>query len=162
MRMRWLWLTVFAAVSLALVSPAQGHSEVFERAPALGQVVTGNVDHVDISFWTVVTEGQISLVDPNGNEVAVSETDLATNQRITSVGFDSLTVEGRYRVNHVETSIDGDVQEGTFSFVYNASDGAEVATLFGRSSGPNWPLLALIFGIVLIAAGALWPRASRG
>lgn len=157
MRMRSLFLLVFVAASLALVSPAQAHSEVFERAPALGQVVTGTVDHVDISFWNLVTEGQISVIDPNGDEIAVTATDLATNQRITSVGFEPLTVEGRYTVNHVETAIDGDVQEGTFAFIYNASEGAEVATLFGRDTGPNWPLLGLIFGLVLIVAGFLWP-----
>ena len=161
MRALGLGVFTFVAVSLLLTTSAQAHSEVFERAPAQGQVVTGTVDHVDISFWNVVTEGEISLVDPNGDPVAVGETELATNQRVSSVAFAPLTIEGRYIVNHVETSIDGDVQEGTFSFIYNASDGEEVATLFARDTGPNWPLLGLILGIVLIVAGVLWPR-SKG
>ena len=115
MRFVRLWLLVCAAVLVISTGSAQAHSEVFERAPALGQVVTGDVDHVDISFFLPVTESSISLLDPDGNEIVVSAPELAPNGQITSVEFEPLNVEGRYTVNHAETSIDGDVQEGTFS-----------------------------------------------
>jgi len=134
---------------------------VFERAPALGQVVSGDVDHVDISFWLDVIDAKIDLVDPNGNEVEVGRTQLADNQRITSVEFEPLTLEGRYTVNHAERSIDGDLQEGTFSFVYTATGGEEVASLAFAGAGTNWPLIGLIFGIVLFFAGVFWPKGQR-
>ena len=150
-------LVVFAMSS----GTAQAHSEVFERAPALGQVVTGTVDHVDISFFLPVTESGISLVDPDGNEIALGATELAPNGQMTSVEFDPLTTEGRYTVNHVETSIDGDVQEGTFSFIFSATEGDEIASLIARDTGPNWVLLALVSGVILFFAGIFWPGGSK-
>lgn len=162
MRFVRVWLLVCAVGLWAFSGSAQAHSEVFERAPALGQVVTGDVDHVDISFWLPVTESSIALIGPDGNEVSVSTPQLAPNGQITSVEFEPLTVEGRYTVNHVETSIDGDVQEGTFSFVFNATEGEEIASLIARNTGPNWVLLAFITGVVMFLAGIFWPgRTSR-
>jgi len=157
MRIVRLWLLIVASVLVFSVGQAQAHSEVFERAPALGQVVTGTVDHVDVSFFLQVTDSDISLTDPNGDEVAVGETEIAPNGQIISVNFDPLTVEGRYTVNHVDTSIDGDVQENAFSFIFNATEGEQVASLIIRDSGPNWPLLALVFGVMLTFAGLFWP-----
>ena len=153
---------MIGAVLLFSTGSAQAHSEVFERAPAIGQVVTGDVDHVDISFFLPVTESTISLVDPDGNEISVSEAEVATSGQITSVEFEPLTVEGRYTVNHVETSIDGDVQEGTFSFIFNATEGEEIASLIARNTGPNWVLLVFITGVIMFLAGIFWPgRTSK-
>lgn len=161
MRFVRFWLLVCAAVLLLSTGSAQAHSEVFERAPALGQVVTGDVDHVDISFFLPVTESSISLVDPDGNEIAVTEAELATNGQITSVEFEPLSVEGRYTVNHVETSIDGDVQEGTFSFIFNSTEGEEIASLIARNTGPNWVLLVFLTGVIMFLAGTFWPGRTR-
>lgn len=159
--MRTLGLLTFALCSLLLVGSAQAHSEVFERAPALGQVVGGTVDHVDISFWNVVSEASIEVVDPNGQPIDVGETQVTTNGRITTVDFAPLTVEGRYTVNHVETSFDGDVQEGAFSFVFDQAEGGELAPLVARTNGPNWVLLAFVSGVILFLAGIFWPGRSR-
>ena len=162
MRFVRLWLVVCAVALVVLSGTASGHSEVFERAPAIGQVVTGDVDHVDISFWLPVTETAISLIGPDGNEIAVGEPELAPNSQITSVDFEPLTVEGRYTVNHVETSVDGDVQEGTFSFIFNATEGEEIVSLVARNTGPNWVLLVFITGVVMFLAGIFWPgRTSK-
>jgi len=158
MRFVRLWLLICISAFVLSVGSAQAHSEVFERAPAIGQVVSGEVGHVDISFWLEVTDTRIQLIDPNGDEVAVSEAELADNLRLTSIEFEPLSVEGRYTVNHAELSVDGDIQQGTFSFVYAATGGEELASLVLRGSGPNWPLLGLVFGVVLFLAGIFWPK----
>ncbi len=162
MRKRGFWVLAITALFWVAAAPIVGaHSEVFERAPETGQVVTGTVDHVDISFWAVIESGEISLVDPNGDAVPVGETVLAPNGRISSVDFEPLTVEGRYTVTHSELSFDGDFQEATFAFIYNASAGDQVATLIARDTGPNWVLLGVIGGVILVLAGIFWPGRSE-
>ncbi len=161
MQRRRVWVVVLATLFWIGLAPFLGaHSEVFERAPEMGQVVTGTVDHVDISFWAVIESGEITLVDPNGDAVDVGETALAPNGRISSVDFEPLTVEGRYTVTHSELSFDGDFQEASYSFVYNASEGDQVATLIARDTGPNWVLLGVIGGVILVLAGIFWPGRS--
>jgi len=157
----------FVAAAIAVLiwfgaAPMLGaHSEVFERAPEVGQVVTGTVGHIDISFWAEIESGEISLTDPNGDPVIVGETTLATNGRVSSVEFEPLALEGRYTVTHSELSFDGDFQEASYSFVYNASEGDELATLIARDTGPNWPLLGGIAGVILVLAGLFWPGRSE-
>jgi len=161
LRLGLLILVVSLVASLGLSSTAGAHSEVFERAPALGQVVTGEVDHVDISFFAEVQSGSIALLGPSGELVEVGETVVAPSQRITSVDFAPLVEEGRYTVVHEELSIDGDTQESAFSFVYNATDGDQVATLFARDTGPNWPLIGVIAAVILVLAGIFWPKSAK-
>ena len=155
------FLVLAAAIWIAAAPYLGAHSEVFERAPESGQVVTGTVDHVDISFWSEIESGEIELLDPNLELVAVSDTVLAPNGRIVSVDFEPLTVEGRYIVTHSELSFDGDFQEAKYLFYYNASEGESLATLIARDTGPNWPLLAGVGGVILVLAGVFWPGRTR-
>lgn len=161
MRFVRIWVLVFAVVFALNVSTAGAHSEVFERAPAIGQVTTGTVDHVDISYFLPVTQSLIELQGPDGNMIAVGASEIAPNGQIASVEFEPLTAEGRYTVTHVETSIDGDTQLGTFSFIFNATEGTNVASLSIRGDGPNWAVIALAAGVIMFLAGIFWPNRSK-
>lgn len=162
-RLRFGLLLLVASVvaSIGLASTAGAHSEVFERAPAVGQVVTGEVDHIDISFFAAIDDASIALLDPSGEPVEVGETVVADNQRITTVEFAPLVAEGRYTVVHEELSSDGDVQESAFSFIYSATEGEQVATLFAQDSGPNWLLLGGLALIILGVAGFFLPKQAK-
>lgn len=152
-------MTLGVAVLVA-VGPAAAHSEVFERAPASGQVVGGVVDHIDISFWVPVASGDIGLLDPDGVPVDVGATTLSASGRIASVEFVPLEMQGTYVVTHTELSEDGDTQTDAFAFTYDPESAEELGSLISRDTGPNWLVLGGIAGLILVLAGIFWPGRS--
>ncbi|MFT7476245.1 MAG: methionine-rich copper-binding protein CopC [Verrucomicrobiales bacterium] len=161
MRIRLFLVVVFIGLGAVFVGPLGAHTEVFERAPEMGQVVGGTVDHVDISFWTAVGRPQMAIVDPDGRAVAIGPVTLEPGGRIVSVEFPPLTVEGQYVVTHSESDpVDGDLQTTEFSFTFDADSNNEVGSLIVRNDGPNWVLLGIIVGVVLILVGFFWPGRS--
>lgn len=145
---------------LLLAAPLGAHSEVFERAPLGGSPIGGTVDQVDISFWTPIRSSNIQITDPSGNAVQVEPTTL-TNERLASTTFPALTEPGRYVVSHGELSADGDLQQDEWFFVFDpASDVAFQPLVPTTGSGTNWFVIAGAGGVILIAAGVLWPRKS--
>ncbi len=159
-RVRLFFTIVVVALGFVLADQVAAHSEVFERAPASGQVVGGAVDHIDISFWVPVASGEITLTDSSGEPVEVGATELSANGRVLSVGFSALTEQGGYVVTHTELSEDGDSQTAQFAFVYDPSSDARVVPLLERDTGPNWVLLGGLAGVILILAGLFWPGRS--
>ena len=144
---------------LIAAAPLGAHSEVFERAPAAGVPVGGTVDQIDISFWTTILSSNIRLTGPDGLEIETAGTSVVSEQRIATTTFPALTEPGRYVVNHGELSFDGDLQEAEWFFVYDPDAEARFVPLV-PAGGPNWILIAAISGVVLIAAGILWPKRS--
>ena len=142
-------------------SPLAAHSEVRTRAPEAGQVVR-EVDHIDILFFTPIASGEISLEGPDGTPIDVGPTTLSNSGLITSVAFDRVTEPGAYRVTHSELAADGDSQEAQFGFIVDPDSEGTVATLFDRDDGPNWPLLGLIGGVLLVLVALFAPRRERG
>lgn len=161
MRIRLFFTVVLVALGLTAVDQVAAHSEVFERAPASGQVVGGTVDHVDISFWVPVTSGEILLTDPSGEPVSVGPTELAANGRIVSTEFAPLTEPGAYVVTHTELAEDGDSQTAQFAFTFDPSSDGRIVALLERQTGPNWLLLGGLAGVILILAGLFWPGRSK-
>lgn len=160
MRIRLFLATILVSLVGIFVGPLAAHSEVFERAPASGQVVSGVVDHVDISFWTSVDSSAISLIGPGGEFFDVGATTLLSNGRIATVDFAALTIAGKYAVSHTEVSEDGDSQTAVYEFIYHETDGDPLGSLFARETGPNWLLLGGIAGVVLVLGGLFWPGRS--
>ncbi len=155
---RVLLLTVGALLILA--APVGAHSEVFERAPLAGQPVGGTVDQVDISFWTPIISSNIQITDPAGNAVEVATTSL-TDERLASTTFPALTEPGRYIVSHGELSVDGDLQQDEWFFVFDPTSEVAFQPLAPASGGgTNWFVIAAASGVILIAAGLLWPKKS--
>lgn len=154
-----MFLVVVVASGSLLVGTAAAHSEVFERAPATGQVVGGTVDRVDISFWTPIESGQITLVGPDG-AIATEEAVLASSGRVITADFDPLTTPGPYVVTHSELSLDGDSQTAQFAFIFDPESDDRVVPLLVGDAGPNWVLLGGISGVILVLAGLFWPGRS--
>lgn len=159
-RIRLFFLVVLVSIGSLLVGTASAHSEVFERAPATGQVVGGTVDRVDISFWTPIESGVISLSGPNGEAIDVNDAVLATNGRVLSTEFAPLSEPGPYVVTHSERSVDGDTQTAQFAFIFDPTSEERVVPLVTGDDGPNWVLLGGISGVLLIFAGLFWPGRS--
>lgn len=151
---------VIVALGWILTDQVAAHSEVFERAPASGQVVGGTVEHVDISFWVPVSSSEILLTDPTGEPVDVGATELAANGRVATTNFSALTEAGSYVVTHTELADDGDSQTAEFAFTYDPSSTARVVPLLERDTGPNWVLLGGLAGVILVLAGLFWPGRS--
>jgi methionine-rich copper-binding protein CopC len=150
-------ILLLAAVFAA--SPAQAHSELRERAPAADSVV-GEVTHIDLLFWTPIAGAEIQLFGPDQVQIETGETTVSGTGLISSIEFDPLTEPGRYAVTHTETSIDTDVQTAAFTFEFDPTSEAVVASLLERPTGPNWVILAGVAGVVLVLAGLFAPRRS--
>lgn len=150
-------VTLVFGIFLLLSAPLGAHSEVFERAPLAGSPIGGTVDQVDISFWTPVLSSNIQITDPSGNAVEVETTAVVSEGRIATTNFPALTEPGRYVVTHGELSVDGDLQESEWFFVFDPSAEAQFVPLV-PAAGTNWIIIAAIAGVVLIAAGVLWPK----
>ena len=145
------------------VSPLGAHTEVFERAPVAGQPIGGVVDQVNISFWAEVLTSRITLTGPDGEAIEVTNTELTSENRIASTSFPELTEPGRYVVTHTELSTDGDIQTAEFFFVLDPTSENRLLELVPGAppgDGPNWILLLGASGLILIAAGVLWPKKS--
>lgn len=150
---------VFAIGALG-VSSVAAHTEVWQRSPEQGQAYGGTIDELQISFFATVTTSEITIDDPNGDPVAVGPTTLARGDRIAVVEFPALAVPGPYVVTHTELAEDGDIQTASFQFFYDPASENEVASLIIGDDGPNWPLLGIIAGVVMILAGLFWPGRS--
>lgn len=148
-------------VSALGVSPLAAHTEVWQRSPEQGLAYGGTVDELQISFFASVSSSEITIDDPNGDPVAVTDTALAQGDRIAVVEFPPLTISGPYVVTHTELAADGDLQTASFQFFYDPSSENEIVSLIVSDAGPNWPLLGVIAGVVLILAGLFWPGRSR-
>lgn len=152
-------LVVLVSSGSLLVGTASAHSEVFERAPAAGQVVGGTVDRVDISFWSPIESGVISLTGPDG-VIDVEDAVLASSGRVLTADFEALTSAGPYVVTHSELSSDGDSQTAQFAFIFDPTSDERVVPLLAGGTGPNWVLLGGIGGVILVLAGVFWPGRS--
>lgn len=156
---------LFIAVVLATVSvaiPLSAHSEVRLRAPDARQTVGGEVDHIDILYWTPIRTASISLVGPIG-AVDVGETTVSDTNLVASVEFDPLTEPGDYVVQHTELSADGDTTDALYAFSYDPESATVLESLVDREGGgPNWLILGGALGIVLVAVGVFWPGRGKG
>lgn len=161
MKMRVLFACLVVAVVGLSISPLMAHSEVFERAPASGQVLGGTVDHIDISFWAPVASGEILLAGPDDRPISVGETTLLSNGRVVTTDFEALVEPGRYVVTHTELADDGDIQTASFAFTFDPESDARLTSLVARDDGPNWVLLGGVTGVILLLAGFFWPGRSR-
>lgn len=154
-------LVLCVGLFLALAAPLGAHSEVFERAPVAGLPIGGTVDQIDISFWTPILSSNIQVTDPNGNAVEVGVTELLSEDRIATTTFPALTEPGRYVVSHGELSIDGDLQQAEWFFVFDPTSEVVFQPLASGGGGTNWLVIGGISGVVLIAAGVLWPKKTK-
>jgi len=151
-------IAVLVGVLLAVPGTAHGHSEVRFRAPAADQILGGEIAHVDIQYWTPVESAVIRLTDPDGRVLTTEDTVVSSRGFVASAAFDSITVPGTYKVDHVEVSLDGDQQVGEYQFVFDPDSDVRIESLAERSDGPNWLLLAGIGVIVVGIAGLVIPR----
>lgn len=155
-------VVITVGLLLALAAPLGAHSEVFERAPLAGEPIGGTVDQIDISFWTPILSSRIQVTDPNGEPVEVAVTELSGEGRIASTTFPAITEPGRYVVSHGELSFDGDLQEAEWFFVFDpTSDVVFQPLASGGDGGTNWLVIAGVSGVLLVAAGVLWPKKSK-
>lgn len=160
MRVRLLFLTVLLAMSAAFVAPLGAHTEVWERSPDMGLAYGGTIDRVQISFFATIASSKITLTNPDGAEIEVGPTTLERGDRIATTEFPALTDAGAYVVAHTELAADGDIQTDTYQFFFDPESSNEVISLVAGNEGPNWVLLGVISGIVLILAGIFWPGRS--
>lgn len=142
---------VLVAIGIGAGIPAAfGHAEVRERAPAAGQTLGGRVDHIDLSFFAPIETASISLAGPDGRPVEVGDTVIRRNGLVASVEFEALTEPGDYTVTHEELAADGDEQRAAYGFVYDPDAEDRLASLIERDTGPNWLVLGVIGGVVLV------------
>ncbi len=146
-------------VALAgLAAPALAHAEIRERAPAAGQVLGGDVDHIDISFAGPIERAEIVLLGPDGERIDIGETEVRRNGLIVTAEFDPITEPGLYTVAHRELAADGDEQSDAYGFEYDPDSEGRLESLFERDTGPNWLVLGAIGAVVLVALVAFMPR----
>lgn len=160
MRVRLVFVVLFLAISAAFIAPLGAHTEVWQRSPEIGQEYGGTVNQVQISFFAMVESSEISIVDANGTSIDVGPATLEQGNRIAVADFPALTDAGTYVVTHSELAEDGDTQTASFQFFFNPESSNEVVSLIAGDAGPNWVLLGLISGVVLILAGLFWPGRS--
>lgn len=156
---RFLRVILLASVlAVVVAAPAFAHAEVRERAPAAGQTLGGEIDHIDISFDGPIVAAEIALLGPDGEQIDVGETMIRRDGLITTVEFDALTAPGNYTVSHFELAADGDEQRAAFGFVYDPESEERLASLLVRDDGPNWLILGVIGAAVLVGVGLFAPR----
>jgi len=147
--------------TLGIAIPLSAHSEVRLRAPDARQTVGGEVDHIDILYWTPIRSASIDLIGPNG-AVDVGETAVSDTNLVASVEFDPLTEPGDYVVQHTELSADGDTTDALYAFSYDPQSATVLASLVDREGGgPNWLILGGALGIALVAVGVFWPGRGK-
>ena len=150
---------VFVALAAA-IAPLAAHTEIWQRSPAAGRAYGGTIDEVQISFTATIASAEIGVLGPDGQPLDVTPATLAPGERIAVATFPALTEPGAYIVAHTELAEDGDTQTDSFQFFYDPESEEEVVPLIIGDEGPNWILLGIISGIVLILAGVFWPGRS--
>lgn len=157
-------IAITLGLALALVVGLGGslgaHTDVWQRSPAAGQAFGGVVDEVQISFVAAVGSSNISVIGPDGESLEISPTRLESADRIAVAEFPALTEAGAYVVTHRELAADGDVQTDAFQFFFDPTSENAVVPLLGQD-GPNWPLLGVLAGVVLILVGVFWPGRTK-
>ncbi len=158
---------VLVAVFIAMVllgfgiAPLGAHTDVWQRSPEAGLAYGGTIDEVQISFIAAVSSSEITLLGPDDEPIELSATRLESADRIAVAEFPELTEPGRYVVTHTELATDGDTQTAAFQFFLDPASENRAAPLLGED-GPNWPLLGIVAGAVLVLAGLFWPgRTAR-
>ncbi len=161
MRLRLSFFLLLLAASAAFVAPLGAHTEVWQRSPDRGLEYGGTVDSIQISFFATVQSSKISLADGNGVAIEVGPTTLERGDRVAVAEFPALTEAGPYIVTHTELAPDGDIQTDAYQFFFDPDSDNEMVSLVDISEGPNWVLLGIISGVVLILAGLFWPGRSE-
>ena len=157
MRLRLSFFLLLVATSAAFIAPLGAHTEVWQRSPDMGLEYGGTVDRVQISFFATVESSKITLADADGTPIEVGPTTLERGDRVAVAEFAALTEAGAYIVTHTELASDGDIQTDAYQFFFNPESDNEVISLVDTDEGPNWVLLGVISGVVLILAGMFWP-----
>jgi methionine-rich copper-binding protein CopC len=156
-RIRLFLVIVLASLGAGFVAPLAAHTEVFQRSPESGVAYGGTIDEVQISFFATIASSEIRIVGPDGEPLNVEPTTLARGERIAVAEFPALTEPGAYLVVHTELAGDGDSQTDSFQFFFDPTSENETTSLIVGDDGPNWVLLGIIAGVVLILAGLFWP-----
>ena len=161
MQRRLFFIAFLIVASAGLIAPLGAHTEVWQRSPDRGLEYGGTIDRVEISFFATVESGNIALADANGVAIEVGPTTLERGDRVAVAEFDALTEPGAYIVTHTELAADGDIQTDAYQFFFNPESDNELVSLVAGDDGPNWVLLGIISGVVLILAGLFWPGRSE-
>ncbi len=116
-------LGCFLAGLLSLASvlwstPASAHTDLLQASPGPGQQAGGTIDFIDLVFVEPVSEVVLTVVDPNGDEVAGAMV-VSDGHLIRYKIEEPLTTTGRYIVGYTMTSADGDFTEADFHFAYH-------------------------------------------
>jgi len=114
-RIRTAAAFVIVLVGFALPPTVLAHAELVASSPAEGEVVTGPLDEVVLSFDEGLVDGStFSVLDTSGTTIATGLPDPADDTRMRAAM--PAVGGGRFTVQWTSVAADGDVERGTFAF----------------------------------------------
>jgi methionine-rich copper-binding protein CopC len=147
-------------VSLSISLPTLAHGTFVDARPLPGVVVGGVVDEVSLLFPEPIVSDSavIAVTGPDGRSVSPRGGVQSPVPSAVTVAIEALSLPGEHRIDHVVTSQDGFVFEGSFTFVYDPAAPALDPLPYGRDPLPWVWLLGIAMGLGLIS----WTIRHRG
>lgn len=136
-------------------------------SPGPGAVVGGEIDQIELFYDDIVVAADVVVVDPEGTELA-TETRVDTDVSVISELGGSLSEPGVYFVSHGVDAVDGDREEGSYSFTFDPAASPPGIVFSPEDDGTPWLLWIVAVAGVLVIAVLGWQflqsvaRAKRG
>ncbi|WP_158412407.1 copper resistance protein CopC [Ilumatobacter nonamiensis] len=113
--------------------------------------VGGEIDQLILLYDNIVVDADVSVVDPDGTELsAVARLD--SDIRVIVELGEELNTPGVHFVQHAVDAVDGDREEGSYSFTFDPSAPAPGLVFPPEDDGSPWLLwIVAVAGVLVIA-----------
>jgi len=120
-------------------------------SPGPDAVVGGEIDQISLFYDDIVVDAAVSVAGPDGTELS-TETRVDTDISVITELGETLSEPGVYFVRHTVDAVDGDREEGSYSFTYDPSASAPGIVFLSEESATPWWLWAMaVVGVLVIA-----------
>ncbi len=146
---RRLGALVLLTIWLAPLSAVGAHTDLLQGSPGPAQQAGGTVDFIDLVFFEVVTNADVTLEDPNGD--VIEGRTVVDEGQIIRFEMPALVETGRYIVRYTMDSADGDDTAAAYFFTYHPD-----ATQPTRLGEPDLPdntarIVSIVASVVFLA-----------
>lgn len=147
-----------ALAGLLAAQVVAAHAGLAAASPGPDAVVGGEVRELQLFYGDFITTFEATVTSPSGVELEAT-TELASDIQGTVTLATALVEAGEYRVRHTITSIDTDVVDADYTFVYEPSAPAPQIVFVPDDEGGLawwlWAILGVGAAVILVLAGRL-------
>jgi methionine-rich copper-binding protein CopC len=110
--------TAVAVTTIALVAaaPAAAHVGVKSYSPKRNSTVSRSLERVKVTFKGRITDGKLTVRDPDGDKVSIGDGSVVSRDRVLRVRLRNGLGKGRYTASMSVLHTDGHVMNKSWNF----------------------------------------------